>query len=204
MAAAGASEGHSVAAAGASEGHSVAAAGASEGHSVAAAQPREGTPRAQRVTSGEGLRGFNPEFQSTSSLAVPGRLSVPRLGLNSSSVSFDHGSSSSSTNISRVSSVGDLPNQTGNTGRREDEENDKELFSPGEELSETLSKETWEINYREAAIFLDEGMNNDKFVHHPRNKESLPAYLLVHSRWFNAIDFCASLVILSLGILKNI
>ena len=42
-----------------------------------------------------------------------------------------------------------------------------------------MSRAAWEVNYREAAIFLDEGENNDKFLHHPRDIEALPAYLLV-------------------------
>ena len=57
--------------------------------------------------------------------------------------------------------------------------------------------------FREAAIFLEEGQNNDKFLHHPRDRESLPAYLLVHSWWFNVIDLCVSLVILLLGFIEQ-
>ena len=37
----------------------------------------------------------------------------------------------------------------------------------GEEELE-VSRRAWEVNYREAAIFLEEGQNNDKFIHHPR------------------------------------
>jgi len=109
----------------------------------------------------------------------------------------------SSTNISRISSAGDLPNQAGNTGRRSCEHLEKELHTPAEIASEKYSKQTWEINYREAAIFLDEGRNNDKFLYHPRDLDALPAYLLVHSRWFNAIDFFASLVVVMLGLFEE-
>ena len=56
------------------------------------------------------------------------------------------------------------------------------------QANEEQTQRTWEVNYREAAIFLEEGQNNDKFIHHPRDREALPAYLLVHSAWFNAID----------------
>jgi two pore calcium channel protein 1 len=45
-----------------------------------------------------------------------------------------------------------------------------------------VGRVAWEVNYREAAIFLEEGENNDKFLHHPRDFEALPAYLLVSSR----------------------
>ncbi len=49
----------------------------------------------------------------------------------------------------------------------------------GEGLPEDVGRVAWEVNYREAAIFLEEGENNDKFLHHPRDIEALPAYLLV-------------------------
>lgn len=42
---------------------------------------------------------------------------------------------------------------------------ERELRSRGGE--EELER-AWEVNYREAAIFLEEGQNNDKFIHHPR------------------------------------
>ncbi len=57
----------------------------------------------------------------------------------------------------------------------------------------------WEVNYKEAAIFLEEGLNNDKFTHHPRSREALPAYLLVHNTWFHVFDVGAALVLLALG-----
>ncbi|XP_076256245.1 two pore calcium channel protein 1-like isoform X5 [Rhynchophorus ferrugineus] len=41
----------------------------------------------------------------------------------------------------------------------------------------------WEMNYHEAAIFLEEGENNEKFDSHPRHPSALPAYLLVHNKW---------------------
>ena len=36
-------------------------------------------------------------------------------------------------------------------------------------MVQICSQGTWEINYREAAIFLEEGQNNDKFIYHPRS-----------------------------------
>ena len=102
---------------------------------------------------------------------------------------------------------GDLPYHSGNTGRSNNEEDvfNRELFSSNEGPSDQqeVPQQTWEINYREAAIFLEEGKNNDKFLHHPRDREALPAYLLVHSQWFNIIDLCVSLVILSLGFVEQ-
>lgn len=36
----------------------------------------------------------------------------------------------------------------------------------------------WLMNYREAAIYLEEGVNNEKFDTHPKNQSALPAYLI--------------------------
>lgn len=114
-------------------------------------------------------------------------------------------SSRRNSGSSRISSVqGDLPYQSGNTGRSNNEALVyRELFTPGEPLPEEFTNQAWEINYREAAIFLEEGQNNDKFLHHPRDRESLPAYLLVHSQWFNMIDLAVSVVILALGFVEQ-
>ena len=64
-------------------------------------------------------------------------------------------------------------------------------------------RQQWESNYKEAAIFLEEGENNDKFSHHPRSYDHLPAYLLVHNKWFNTVDLGAALVLLSLGFVEG-
>ena len=81
---------------------------------------------------------------------------------------------------------GDLPFHSGNTGRSNNgvDASNRELFNSAEAPtppSEEVTHQAWEVNYREAAIFLEEGQNNDKFLHHPRDREALPAYLLVHS-----------------------
>ncbi len=60
----------------------------------------------------------------------------------------------------------------------------------------------WESNYKEASIFLEEGLNNQKFTHHPRTCEDLPAYLMVHNSWFHLIDLAASLVLMALGFVE--
>lgn len=64
-------------------------------------------------------------------------------------------------------------------------------------------KRQWEVNYKEAAIFLEEGYNNDKFTHHPRCQEALPAYLLVHNDWFHFFDLGASLILLGLAFFEQ-
>ncbi|CAG7819923.1 unnamed protein product [Allacma fusca] len=58
----------------------------------------------------------------------------------------------------------------------------------------------WAMNYQEAAIYLEEGANNDQFSTHPKRKESLPAYILAHTSWFYLLDMGASLLLLLLAI----
>lgn len=57
----------------------------------------------------------------------------------------------------------------------------------------------WAMNYQEAAIYLEEGANNDMFSTHPKRKESLPAYIMAHTSWFYTLDLFASLVLLGLA-----
>ncbi|XP_039751866.1 two pore calcium channel protein 1-like isoform X2 [Pararge aegeria] len=59
--------------------------------------------------------------------------------------------------------------------------------------------EHWEMNYHEAAIYLEEGQNNEKFDSHPSSPEELPAYLRVHNPWYHGLDLLASLVLILLA-----
>jgi two pore calcium channel protein 1 len=43
-------------------------------------------------------------------------------------------------------------------------------------VSEANRRKLWQLNYQEAAIFLQEGSNNDKFKTHPQSYTALPAY----------------------------
>ncbi|XP_014213828.1 two pore calcium channel protein 1-like isoform X2 [Copidosoma floridanum] len=61
----------------------------------------------------------------------------------------------------------------------------------------------WEMNYHEAAIFLEEGRNNEKFDSHPRHPEDLPAYLLVHNSWYYGLDLFTSLILLGLAFVEE-
>ena len=63
--------------------------------------------------------------------------------------------------------------------------------------------QTWKFNYHEAAIYLQEGQNNDKFDCHPNSKEVIPLYLLVHSNYFYALDLFASLLLLLLVVCEE-
>lgn len=61
----------------------------------------------------------------------------------------------------------------------------------------------WEMNYHEAAIFLEEGRNNEKFDSHPKHPGDLPAYLLVHNKWYYGLDLLTSLVLLALALVED-
>ncbi|KAL3272228.1 hypothetical protein HHI36_022711 [Cryptolaemus montrouzieri] len=68
---------------------------------------------------------------------------------------------------------------------------------------DTTGFDHWEMNYHEAAIFLEEGENNEKFDSHPRHPSALPAYLLVHNSWYYGLDLAFSLVLLSLALFEK-
>ena len=51
----------------------------------------------------------------------------------------------------------------------------------------------------EAAIFLQEGENNDKFTAHPSNQMDLPVYMITHNIWFQILMLAASIMLLSLA-----
>ncbi|XP_066153922.1 two pore channel protein 1-like isoform X1 [Euwallacea fornicatus] len=61
----------------------------------------------------------------------------------------------------------------------------------------------WEMNYHEAAIFLEEGENNEKFDSHPRHPSALPAYLLVHNKWYYGLDLFFSIILLLLALVED-
>ena len=64
-------------------------------------------------------------------------------------------------------------------------------------------KQRWNLNYHEAAIYLQEGENNDKFSSHPRSQDAIPAYLITHNTWFYMMDLFSSLLILSLALIEQ-
>ena len=134
----------------------------------------------------------------------PSSLSLDQNG--TSNFSSQNGGINSNT-ITPTRSTTDLPNTVGNTARRD---NGALLYEeirhrrPSSECQYSQQRrQQWESNYKEAAIFLEEGENNDKFSHHPRSYDHLPAYLLVHNKWFNIVDLGAALVLLSLGYVEG-
>lgn len=101
----------------------------------------------------------------------------------------------------------DVPLEVGNTARTASTVEDASIqlqftelhsFPAIENLPLDEVSKSWELNYREAAIFLEEGINNDKLITHPHCHEALPAYLLVHNKWYYALDFAASLLLILL------
>uniref|UniRef100_A0A8C5K345 Two pore channel 1 n=1 Tax=Jaculus jaculus TaxID=51337 RepID=A0A8C5K345_JACJA len=58
----------------------------------------------------------------------------------------------------------------------------------------------WEMNYQEAAIYLQEGENNDKFFTHPKNAKALAAYLFVHNHLFYLMELLTALLLLLLSL----
>ncbi|XP_068095980.1 two pore channel protein 1 [Hyperolius riggenbachi] len=62
------------------------------------------------------------------------------------------------------------------------------------------SELSWETRYQEAAIYLQEGKNNDKFDTHPRDSEALTAYLFAHNHLFYVLEFSTGLLLLLLSL----
>lgn len=69
--------------------------------------------------------------------------------------------------------------------------------------SATVQHKRWDLNYREAAIFLQEGENNDKFTSHPRSKDDLPAYMRTHNTWAQLLMMGVSLSLLILAVFEE-
>ncbi|XP_035641728.1 two pore channel protein 1-like isoform X1 [Oncorhynchus keta] len=61
-------------------------------------------------------------------------------------------------------------------------------------------QQSWEINYQEAAIYLQEGENNDKFFTHPRNPKALAAYLFAHNHLFYMMELLTGLLLMVLSL----
>ncbi|KAK9391628.1 two pore calcium channel protein 1 [Crotalus adamanteus] len=61
-------------------------------------------------------------------------------------------------------------------------------------------RRNWEMNYQEAAIYLQEGENNDKFVTHPKDPKALASYLFVHNHLFYLMELTTALLLLLLSL----
>lgn len=59
------------------------------------------------------------------------------------------------------------------------------------------------MNYQEAAIYLQEGQNNDKFFTHPKDARALAAYLFVHNHFFYMMELLTALLLLLLSLCES-
>lgn len=92
----------------------------------------------------------------------------------------------------------DLPNENGGSY---DLVNDMSSPATGDYHSQQRSaRHNWEMNYQEAAIYLQEGENNDKFFTHPKNAKALAAYLFVHNHLFYLMELTTALLLLLLSL----
>uniref|UniRef100_A0A8D0H491 Voltage-dependent calcium channel protein TPC1 n=1 Tax=Sphenodon punctatus TaxID=8508 RepID=A0A8D0H491_SPHPU len=65
---------------------------------------------------------------------------------------------------------------------------------------QSSARHNWEMNYQEAAIYLQEGENNDKFFTHPKDAKALTAYLFVHNHLFYLMELTTALLLLLLSL----
>ncbi|XP_077995926.1 two pore calcium channel protein 1-like [Glandiceps talaboti] len=75
--------------------------------------------------------------------------------------------------------------------------------SPVRSNSRSDENQIWKLNYQEAAIYLEEGKNNERFTTHPKNQDAVPSYLIVHNVWFNLLDLLVSLLLLFLALCER-
>ncbi|XP_061865953.1 two pore channel protein 1 isoform X3 [Colius striatus] len=92
----------------------------------------------------------------------------------------------------------ELPNENGGSY---DVVNDASSPAAGDCCSQQSSaRHNWEMNYQEAAIYLQEGENNDKFFTHPKNAKALAAYLFAHNHLFYLMELSTALLLLLLSL----
>ncbi|XP_017269362.1 two pore calcium channel protein 1 isoform X2 [Kryptolebias marmoratus] len=90
-----------------------------------------------------------------------------------------------------------------NGGGNYDIVNNAVVSTPGPQNNRNQNvslKQSWEMNYQEAAIYLQEGENNDKFFTHPRNPKALAAYLFAHNHLFYMMELFTGLLLLMLSL----
>nr|XP_027779204.1 two pore calcium channel protein 1 isoform X2 [Marmota flaviventris] len=93
----------------------------------------------------------------------------------------------------------ELPSKNGGSHAAHDSRTPS-LVSGGESPPSSPSSHNWEMNYQEAAIYLQEGENNDKFFTHPKDARALGAYLFVHNHLFYLMELLTALLLLLLSL----
>lgn len=92
--------------------------------------------------------------------------------------------------------------ENGGTGNYDVMNNDM-ISTPGPQhyrAQNVTLRQSWEMNYQEAAIYLQEGENNDKFFTHPRNPKALSAYLFAHNHLFYMMELVTGLLLMTLSL----
>ncbi|EDO47517.1 predicted protein [Nematostella vectensis] len=56
--------------------------------------------------------------------------------------------------------------------------------------------------FKDAAIYLNEGLDNDRFDNHP-TQHTITWYNIAHSTWYNILDLMASTLLLALGLAEH-
>lgn len=74
------------------------------------------------------------------------------------------------------------------------------LVSRADSSPSSPTGHNWEMNYQEAAIYLQEGQNNDKFFTHPKDARALAAYLFAHNHLFYLMELLTALLLLLLSL----
>ncbi|XP_037502999.1 two pore channel protein 1 [Rhipicephalus sanguineus] len=100
-----------------------------------------------------------------------------------------------------TASNADIPLDLTNSVETNHSQHTELSFPSGEIQGERLAK-CWQSNYHEAAIFLEEGENNDKLDFHPCSREALPAYLVVHNVLFYCLDLLSATVLMALALME--
>ncbi|KAK3863168.1 hypothetical protein Pcinc_031021 [Petrolisthes cinctipes] len=129
--------------------------------------------------------------------------SFASLFLSTEDTHSSHATTSHSSTEERDSFSSDVPNEYGNTSLDSDTSEYRELQEHTSIQPQPCIASSWEMNYHEAAIFLEEGENNDKFNSHPRDRDALPAYLVTHNNWFYSLDLFAALLLMSLAVIEQ-
>ncbi|KAK7069934.1 Two pore calcium channel protein 1 [Halocaridina rubra] len=151
----------------------------------------------------EGDGGGRNRVESFASLFLPPGEHPEALG--TSSESFESRSPTITDTSRSIRHDSDIPNEFCNTSMESDTVDYHHLQDPNPtDLTPSgVINSSWEMNYHEAAIFLEEGENNDKFNSHPRDRDALPAYLVTHNHWFYSLDLAAALLLLALAVIEK-
>ncbi|XP_029427700.1 two pore calcium channel protein 1 isoform X3 [Rhinatrema bivittatum] len=97
-----------------------------------------------------------------------------------------------------LASSEDLSDEPNENGQSCDGTSEVSMQSPA--AGNHRLQQSWDINYQEAAIYLQEGENNDKFFTHPKDAKALAAYLFVHNHIFYLMELMTGLLLLLLSL----